>query len=100
MPELSAAEKFLADWTSAYMAADRPDRLAADTSGESCLADAELAGILKEDVVKAADGDLHRLLRQRFAGEAHPSIAVGLTPLRMPAERRGQKPADGISPGL
>ena len=37
----------------------------------------------------------HRLLRQRSGGEAHPSIAVGLTPLRMPAERRGQKPADG-----
>jgi hypothetical protein len=33
MPELSAAEKFLADWTSAYTAADRPDRMAADTSG-------------------------------------------------------------------
>ncbi len=62
MPELSAAEKFLTDWTSAYTEADRPDRLASDTSGESCLADAELAGILKEDVVKAADGDLNAYL--------------------------------------
>ena len=57
-PEPSVAEKFLADWTSAYTVAERQDRSSADASGESCLADAELAGILKEDVMKAAGGDV------------------------------------------
>jgi hypothetical protein len=52
------AEKSLADWVQDYLEADPEDRLSMDGSVERLLADAELANIPKDEVVKAADGDI------------------------------------------
>ena len=58
MADPTPAEKFLANWAKDYARAEPEDRLSMDGSVERLLADAELAGIPKEEVVKAADGDV------------------------------------------
>jgi hypothetical protein len=58
MADPSPAEKFLADWAKDYVEADPEDRLSMDVTVERCLGDAQLAEISKDEVLKAADGDV------------------------------------------
>ncbi len=58
MAEQTPAAKFLAGWAKDYAEADPEDRVSMDGSVERLLADAELAGIPKEEIVKLADGDV------------------------------------------
>ena len=69
MAEQTPAEKFLANWTKDYVRAEPEDRLSRDGSVERLLADAELAGISKDEVVKAADGDVPAYVLEAL--EAH-----------------------------
>ena len=73
MADPTPAEKFLANWVSDYVEADRRDRLSLDLSVERCLADGELAGIPREEVVKAADGDVGAYLNNALRAERKPS---------------------------
>jgi hypothetical protein len=58
MADPTPAEKFLAGWVQDYLEADPEDRLSMDGSVERLLADAELADISKDEVAKAAEGDI------------------------------------------
>jgi hypothetical protein len=63
MADPAPAEKFLANWVSDYVEADRRDRAPLDASVERCLADADLVGIPRDEVVKAAGGDVSAHLK-------------------------------------
>jgi hypothetical protein len=69
MAEPSQAEKFLANWAKDYVQAEPEDRLSMDGSVERLLEDAELAGVPKDEVVKAADGDVAAYVLEAL--EAH-----------------------------
>jgi hypothetical protein len=76
MAEPTPAEKFLANWAKDYVRADPEDRLSMDGSVARLLADAELAGLAKNEVVEAADhGDvaayLTRALEQFKQAKKH-----------------------------
>ncbi len=58
MADPTPAEKALANWVADYVEADRRDRAPLEASVERCIADAELMGIRREELVKAAGGDL------------------------------------------
>ena len=66
---IDPAEKFLNDWTAAYLGADPRDRGTPQMSATVCTEDAGRSGISVEDLTKAAGGDLVAYLRKALSAQ-------------------------------
>jgi hypothetical protein len=64
---INPEEKFLTEWTAAYLEADVRDRGTPQTAAGVCLEDAGCSGISAEALTKAAGGDLAAYLRRALS---------------------------------